>query len=65
MSTNQKEQFSYWTNLLTKIALGIASFMAVSIFNDIKDDIKAIKVYQIQLGERVSTLEGELKSTGK
>lgn len=59
--TMSKEQVdSFMTNIL-KVVLAVTAFMAVSIFNDMREDVQDLSVEVAKIRERLSFIEGQLR----
>ena len=53
---------SKWIENIFKVILGITAFMAVSIFNDMREEIRSLRVEMAEIRERLSYIEGQLKN---
>jgi len=56
-----KEDVSGWIGNTMKVILTITAFMAVSIFNDMRDEIRSLRREMSEIRERLSYIEGQLK----
>jgi hypothetical protein len=53
---------SKWIENILKVILAITAFMAVSIFNDMRDEIRSLRMEMADIRERLSYIEGQLKN---
>ena len=53
---------SKWIENILKVVLAISAFMAVSIFNDMRDEIRSLRKEMSEIRERISFIEGNLKT---
>lgn len=60
-----KEDVSGWIGNTMKVILTITAFMAVSIFNDMRDEIRSLRKEMSEIRERLSYIEGQLKNENR
>ena len=61
MSQDTRENLKQLTNTLFKIGLGVAAYVMVTIFTDMRDSMKQLTNDVSNVKERISRMEGRLE----
>lgn len=61
MSQDTRENLKQLTNTLFKIGLGVATYIMVTIFSDMRDNMRQLSTDVSTVKERISRIEGRLE----